>query len=555
MKKDILFEQNMLNLLKPLLEQEPGTAEPVAQPQAQQPGVAPTPAPIQPPAATPSELPPGQELVPSPRRELGAEIEFYSTKDLFTTAPSPNSSDWPAEIKAKPWMIPLQDGRVAQKLMKMFPSFAQDGRGHGAARYNDYQYRIILRGDLTAQAEIRAFASTKTPGTVNVELVSINIPLTGASNLDSGGTNKDSVNKMRNKGAINISMPTEKLLKWVTGREARVQAKKRVEDLMDQVYNNASEKFRKNYDRGHPSIKKIEKAVKDAIDKFELDDFEDKTVMKELFKKFRKIDADIEEPKIEVEPEAPAEEPEKKTITVDQHPSYRTFFDIATGESVGMKQKDAKEYLKWLIKTKKPPLKKMKAEDAATFVLQNLEAYKEREEQQESVNLSEYLKRLLLEQEKGGRQSKTELETKKGGELIATLNDQIFDQWFKKKGAGIAAPTNNRLFEGNMYEWFSASSATFTPKKRDSEGVGDEAVITFKGDLIMQSEIWIDARVGEGRAGFSSWSFRVWDKVNPITTSTFKIPITVKSIGSKFKRVKSARQEQASQQAQSGEQV
>jgi len=554
MKKDILFEQNILDLLKPLLEQEPGTAVPAT------PAAAPTAAPTTPVAPVagqqvpppPKQPPPGQELAVAPREELGAKIEFYSTKDLFTTAPPPNSSDWPAEMKSKPWMIPLQDGRIAQKLMKMFPSFTQDGRGHGAARYNDYQYRVILRGDLTATAEIRALASTKTPGTTNVELVSIIIPLSGASNLDSGGTNKDSVNKMRNKGSINISMPTEELVKWATGRESRVQAKERVEDLMDQVYANASEKFREDYDRGHPTIKKIEQAVKDAIDKFELEDFEDKTVMKELFRKFKKIDAGVEEP----EKVAPEEELEKKTITVEEHPSYDTFFSIATGKSVGMKQKEAKEYLKWLIKMKKPPLKKMKEGDAATFVLQNIEAYKTREE---SVNLSEYLKRLLLEQEKS-RHGKKELETKKGGELIATLNDQIFNEWFKRKGAGIAASTNNRLFEGNMYEWFAASSATFTPKKRDSKGVGDEAVITFKGDLVMQSEIWIDARVGESRGGFSGWSFRVWDKPNPISTSTFKIPVTVRSVGSRVGRWEQARKQRkavkkASQPDQSGEQI
>jgi len=547
-KKDILFEEDILKMLAPILEQEPGTAEP-------SPSGAPTPSTT--PAQAAAAGGPQQPALPAPQtpQQKGTEVtqyqqetpetqvQYYSTKDLFTTAPPPNSSDWPAEMKSKTWMIPLQDGRVAQKLMKMFPTFKQDGRGHGAARYSDNQFRVVLRGDLKAEAELVAKGSTKTPGRTSVELVSVEIPNKG-NNLVPTGTNPQSVENMKGKGSIELKMPTEAIVKWATGVSTKEQvekSKERVEDLMDQLYDQASGDTKDRFDRGDLKIKAIEDSVKKDIEDNKIQDRDGSEVYKELWKKWRKLTGEVDKPDIKISDEEPSEAPsekpgEKKKIKVEEHPSYDKFMETATGESLGMKQKEAENYLDWLIKTKKPTLKAMGDAEAAKFVLSNLQAYKDRNKQ-ESINLNEYLKKLLLEQDDkaSGKHSKKELESKEGGELIATLNDQIFKQWFAKKGAGIAAPTNNRLFEGNMFEWFAVSAATFKPTSRKSKGTGGDAEITFKGDITMQSEIWIDARV-QPLAGSSKWSFRVWDKNSPVLTSSFRIPVTVKRIASGIKR-------------------
>ncbi len=519
-KKDILFESDMLSLLKPLFEQDPGTAIPAGQPtQAATPATPATPQQTVPQQATPTAPQQGQEVVSTQTSEIDTEIKFQSTKDMFTSAPPPNSSDWPAEIKEKPWMIPLQDGRVAQKLMKMFPTFKDDKRGHGAARYNDNQFRVIIRGDLAANAELRALASTRNPGQTMVELVSIDIPINKASNLSPTGTNKDSMSQMRNKGSLKIKMPTEALVKWATGKSTQEQVEKsmeRVEDLMDQLYDQASNDTKDRFDRGDSRIKSIETTLKDSIKKGDIENLDDSTIMKELFKKFKRVTGDQE-----------VEEPDtaKKSIKVEDHPSYNIFMEIATGKSMDMTNNEARSFINWIIKNKKPPLKKLKVEDATKILLQNIESYKRRNDQQESLDIHSYLKSLLLE---AGKHGKGELEAKKGGQLISEINDQLFKEWFAKKGAGIAAPTNSRLFEGNMYEWFAVSSATFRPKERSVEGKGDDAVISFKGKIAMQVEMWFDARVGEGKAGFSSWSFRVWDHTSPISKTSFKIPVLLK---------------------------
>lgn len=560
-KDDVLFENDILKLLKPIFEQEPGQAEPAGT--GQQPGTA---QPAGQAQAAPQQQQPGTQLQttqqPLPpaevgRVEKGAEIQYLSTKDMFTSAPPPNSSDWPAEMREKTWMIPLQDGRVAQKLMKLFPTFKQDNRGHGAARYSDNQFRVILRGDLTAEIEMKATASTRSPGTTKVELVSVEIP-NKASNLVPSGTNPQSVENMKSKGSIQLAMPTEELVKWATGKSTKEKlgnVRKYAEEMMDQVYASASSTIQ-------DAINRSDSRVEDAVDRLatdintrkksanKIDDYkylfkvlldlsgeeEDMPDKEEVRDAVDKVDVDTpeapEEGELEKEPEAPKE---KKSIKVTDHPSYQNFYDTATGESLGMKKKEAAEYLDWLIKNKKPPLKKMSAQDAAKFVLSNLQAYKDRDEKQESVDLSSYLKRLLLEAEKKTRHGEKELGTKEGGQLIATLNDRIFREWFEKDGAGIAAPTNSRLFEGNMFEWFAASSATFRPKERDVKGVGDEAEITFRGDLIMQSEIWIDSRV-EPKGGSSKWSFRAWDKPGPILSSSFRIPVTVQRVAGAVKR-------------------
>jgi hypothetical protein len=480
-------------MLKPILEQEPGEAVPAGQ--QPKPGTPALPTP-QAQQQTGRELATTEQPAPAPRpgptppaevgrMETGAKTQYYSTKDLFTTDYPPNSSEWVKELKAKPWMIPLQDGRIATSLSKLFPSFSATGP-HGAARYSDFQFRVTLRGDLKADTTIKVTASEKEEGMAKVELQKIDIPVK-ARGLTSTGTNsiEKSVGQLKNKGVIDLKAPTEDLLAWATGKapEEKIAAvKDDTEELMSKVYDSAPKAVKDKIEKGDPKINKV-------IDKVSRDIFSGKIpadethVYRTLFKELQ-LAAGIDEP------EKPSAEEVKK--------------DTTKGKEVG---------------AEKPAEEKPKEEPA------------EEKPKEESVNLADYLKSLLLEAKKIPKTKRGgEMKPEAGGQLVAYLNDVIFKQWFKSKGLGIAAPTSNRVFEGNMFEWFAASNATFRPTKRDTKTVGGVVELTLTGELVMEAEIWIDARVGEEAGQTSKWTFRVWDKAEPVLDKWYKIPATVKSL-------------------------
>jgi len=444
MKDDKLLERNIKNLLKILIEQEqkPGTAVPVisgAAPTSQQPLTKVTTTPIEPKEepAVPSEI---------SRSEPAQKIQYYSTKDLFTTDYPPNSREWVNELKQKPWMIPLQDGRIAQKLAKLFPTFSPSG-SHGAARYNDYQFRVILRGDLKAETNIKVTAKTGS-NEVNAELTFIKIP--NNANLTDTGSNPKFIKSPEKKNIITLEIPTEELMQWATG---------------------------KKYEPPEPTEKPVE--------------------------------------------EKPKEKEVPEITSSKTHPYYEDFIDIATGETMSMRKKDAEKFVSWLIQNRKPEKKDLSDDKKIQITLNAYNEYKKTNKPKtETVNLELYLRSLLLEK----REQKKELPTEKGGRIVAELNDKLFKEWFQRKGVGIAASVYNRFFEGNVFEWFAVQKANFSPKTRDMKTEDDTVEINLNGDLVMEVEIWIDARVGENK-GINNWTFRVWDKAAPIAKASFQIPV------------------------------
>jgi hypothetical protein len=566
-RDDELFENDLLKMLKPILEQEPGEAVPAGQ--QPKPGTPALPTP-QAQQQTGRELATTEQPAPAPRpgptppaevgrMETGAKTQYYSTKDLFTTDYPPNSSEWVKELKAKPWMIPLQDGRIATSLSKLFPSFSATGP-HGAARYSDFQFRVTLRGDLKADTTIKVTASEKEEGMAKVELQKIDIPVK-ARGLTSTGTNsiEKSVGQLKNKGVIDLKAPTEDLLAWATGKapEEKIAAvKDDTEELMSKVYDSAPKAVKDKIEKGDPKINKV-------IDKVSRDIFSGKIpadethVYRTLFKELQ-LAAGIDEPEKpsaeevkkdttkgkEVGAEKPAEEKPKeepagekpKEEYVTKSGGIKLFkkiddavaFDdlVIAAEKMGYKapaKYTAKALNDYFKRTGKAP----KSEEEAFKIIVGGKG----EEKEESVNLADYLKSLLLEAKKIPKTKRGgEMKPEAGGQLVAYLNDVIFKQWFKSKGLGIAAPTSNRVFEGNMFEWFAASNATFRPTKRDTKTVGGVVELTLTGELVMEAEIWIDARVGEEAGQTSKWTFRVWDKAEPVLDKWYKIPATVKSL-------------------------
>ena len=134
-----------------------------------------------------------------------------------------------------------------------------------------------------------------------------------------------------------------------------------------------------------------------------------------------------------------------------------------------------------------------------------------------SLDLHKYLKNLLIEKKSG------ELEHGLGGEILAAINDEVMDEWFGDDG--LAATTSKRLFKGKGFEWFAAESATFVPERRivDKVEEGKQIQITLNGYFVIESEIWIDARI-EGQGLLDSWSFRILGQGAQVLNKILRTP-------------------------------
>lgn len=443
-KRDMLFEEDMKSLLKPLLEQWPkeplgtGTTSGIS-PVAPEKNVAATAVAPTKPATAEVAAPPVAASTETPEKTLPEQknIVFLSTKDMFTSAPPAHSADWPAEMREKTWMIPLQDGRLVQSVLKLFPTLTLDRKSYAdAARYNDYQYRVVLDGDLRAEIAIEVKASKDKPDIAVITLKSIKIPNNG-KNLSPTGTKEDFLIPKNN--AIEIKANTDELMKWALGEEPQLDLKSirdKVEDLMSDTYDKFKEEIEGMPEKDSSELTDVVNDIADEVYNKNVDNTED-AISVALYKKLNKSN--------------------KPTST------------------------------------KEP-------------------------EKAESVDLSRYLKRILLE-------AKPEiLKSEEGGGILSVLSNNMFTGWFRKK-VGISAPTSKRLFEGNVYEWFATSKATFTPKKKTGKTDKKGGVtLSMSGELLMQAEIWIDARCGEKGAGLNRWNFYVWDTTQPIATTKYTIP-------------------------------
>lgn len=577
-KEKKLIEKKVRGWIDLLTEQEPptGTAPNVPAKAADvNPGVAPG---GQPPTAQPAGAQqPKQIALGRATKDKGTKLQYLSTIDMFTSRNPPNSAEWRNEIKQKPQFIPLTDARIVNHLKSFFPTLkAKSAR---AARYSDYQFRIILEGELKAEAEIKIATTGKDK--VEASLESITIPNNAKLSPKGNAAALTSLKESR----IPLRVSLEDIRSWSEtpeGEEPTKESEKEAgsyksgekisQDDMDQMLSQFAEDrlIEAQLSRPDPEIKqeawsKIQPAfakwfakeiiadnpkswvdhymktpkgrqsikemfAKDAesmpdVDKEALNiwlgkktseaekkpkvtEINDKEAMKNLLSlpQMKQLTYTPSERQIEASPEP---RPAKETTDPTRHKYYSTLVAMVKN-TWEVNQKVAERFAKSALKEKNPK------NEIELYKLALDKSYLAPKAQRESLDLHSYLKSLLLEK-KATDVKKTrygeggaELETGKGGNIVATLNDGLYNKWFA--GKGIAAPTDNRVFKGNVFEWFSADSATFRAEERKMDVVDKkEAEIVMKGDIVMEAELWFDARMGENGESLNTWTFRMLD--------------------------------------------
>ena len=395
-----------------------------------------------------------EEVRTGAQKVADKQIKFMATNDMYTAKPPVDSSNWPEEANKKKWMVPLRNGSVGAALVEHVAETFTPTGPHTSAKFSDYQFRIILRGNLNANATILAEIKRDDKALFRLKELSLDTPLTA-------------------KGKI------------TTIDKTQFEGKEGLKDAIV-IEGDTGNFFKKEYQNvlfGKEELEALKKSEKES---------------------------------------AP-EEPEKET----------KFYDVmvdaarANSKSINIKSGDVKKYIDWLLNIKNEPKSEIEAVKMAVNK-DNADRFSEEIKKEETINLQDYLKSLLLEKKKS-----TELEKELGGSLINELNTKIFKQWFGVNK--IAAMTSSRIFEGAIWEWFACSSAMFKPKERRdvTETAAGNMKLEFDGILVMEAELWFDARVGED-GNQNTWSFRVHDKPNtPILIKKFKLlpPDTIKKQG------------------------
>jgi hypothetical protein len=438
---------------------------------------------------------------PGPIQNPQTDIKFLSTLTMFTSTNPPESDTWSRDNN--PQYMPLKDGRLVKTLSKMFPDFK--ARGGTAARYADNQFRVILRGILRAPTKIGIISTNierreekpeksvplrseryypgrflkeqrKGPikGTVETYLADIKInnktgvlPLKGEEGLLQ--TFESDKEKRITLSGIDLST----LMQWtgITPPEEEVEVPTTKE----------------------PESKPKEEKPEKKQSGFGAKGAEEKPKEKEKEK-----------------------EPEEKEKTNDDE-IFDVVWNTALTHQIAPGKKEwtekdkvaAKKWAKKQIDLWKPEDEKEASVLGMTGTLtpaqkKTLKGKYKKPVKMESKDedFRNYF-RMLLE-----AQNSEDLEAGGGGEILSEINETIFKDWFSGQD-GIAAPTDNRIFVGNIYEWFAASSAMFKPQKRTVDRVRKNRSIniTLEGELLMEAEIWIDARlIGGGGLG-DQWTF------------------------------------------------
>jgi hypothetical protein len=506
-------------------------------------------------------------------KERGTKLQYLSTIDMFTSKNPPNSAEWRNEVKQKPQFIPLTDARIVNHLKSFFPTLK--AKAARAARYSDYQFRIIMEGELKAEAEIKI----ATTGKDKIEASLESIVISNNAKLSPKGNAAALTALKENKIPMRISL--EDIRKWSKtpegeepkpeeGEETETSSFKDGEKVKQSELDKMIDMFgegqliEKVFDKSDEELKqeawaKIKPAFSKWFAKEIIADNEKSRVearlkskqgreqIKQLFAKDAEHMPDIDREALkawlghhgEEEPVSPGQalknlvtsteqfkgvgrtptekqidmapepRPAKEGADPKKHRYYHTLIAmVRTSWEVG--QRVAERFAKAALTEKNPK------DEFELYKLALDKTYLSSKVQRESLDLHSYLKSLLLEKKatdvKKTRygQGGEELESGKGGNIVATLNDALYDKWFANKG--IAAPTDNRVFKGNVFEWFSADSATFRPEERNMDVIEKTQVeITMKGDIVMEVELWFDARMGENGETLNTWTFRMLD--------------------------------------------
>lgn len=543
------------------------------------------------------------------------DIRFISTPDLFTTVPPSDAADWPTENKRKTrYYWPLRNGNVGAALVKALQPTGFMSRGRStAARYSEYQFRIIMRGDFYFDSTVEAHIKPDNTVDVNIAKISTSTPNSKTPIVFEGGDDRLGGKEIKN---IKIKMKTSDLLDWA-GAKKQTDAEEDedegeptperlklpspsklmlpapasgvdaddAESISSDFFDNLGEaslldinkylleveiertaqekkidyerylkpaftRYVRNYLLTQGSSEAVKKALKDNKKK--------KEIMKEFAQVYmdwagitdaddgrRKALEDFIGEKIPIKTGPP---PKKSSIkiepkeddnsaTIKSESEVRKFIrnsiDDEDKEKLALKvykniAAGLPEDHPFITKTTNINKIIQSVEDVDTEEEAVRKAFHMLRKKDESVNLSTYLRSLILEQEESKKKAFPKpprrgatLEKQYGGELISRLNDKIFSQWF---GRGkIAASNKQRFLEGALYEFLVVSEATFRPRKRTVQSVDDDGsiVVEFEGELVTEAEIWIDARLGE-KGTLSTWTFRVHDEPNkPFLTKGF----------------------------------
>jgi hypothetical protein len=385
--------------------------------------------------------------------DAGTNIKFLSTLTMFTTKNPPDSNTWIHENN--PQYIPLKDGRIVKTISKLFPELRV--KSANAARYGDNQFRILLHGQLRAPTKIKIKGFTRERAEEGLQREQREQRLRGSTE-----TYLDYI-RVENKAGLPLQGKEELLTTLKENKKIKLKGI----DLTDLMV--------------WTQIMPPEEAQVKKVIKPEEEEPEEKKVSGKQEKK--------------PEEERPIENPE-------DNPNYEAIVKQIM-DDYDKKSKEARRMAKeamidW---SKKNNGKNITARDIEAIVrdakLESISYGKSSDE------FGRYF-RMLLE-----AQNSTELESGKGGEILSHLNDRIFETWFSGKG-GIAAPTTNRVFIGNVFEWFAAESAIFKPEKRTVDKVREKSSIdiTLDGALIMEVEVWIDARL-MGTNITDEWTFQM----------------------------------------------
>jgi hypothetical protein len=405
------------------------------------------------------------------------KIQYLSTINMFTSNPPPGSEDWPEEAKKKPQFAPLTDARIVGHLSKFFPNLKT--KSARAAKYSDYQFRVNLFGTLTASTEIKMSTSGKNK--VEASLVSMSI--NNNAGLSPTG-NKEALGEFKNE-PLPLDVNLKDFRKWSETPEGDEPEIKKEEPKA-----------------GEPEPQEKEVKKKSPKEKSELEP------------KTKETEAGEPEPKTKETPSEAGEPVRAKRADkwdAKEHPMYDDL--VSSLVRMGLENGPAARAAKKLLNKYDP-----KTDKEIAWLATNKKAY-------ESTDLHVYLKNLLLEKRDLKKAVKreqpgAELEAGQGGDIVSELNDNLYENWFGKTGKGIAASVRHRVFKGNLFEWFAAENAVFRPKERKvditskgepGEEVASEADVILKGEMIIDAELWFDARMGEDDKGLNTWTFHMLD--------------------------------------------
>lgn len=620
MSSNKLFEAQVESFLKTLNEQDPpllpastGTASPPATVGTPQTGAGQQPQ--QPPPPLPqqgqSAQQPSQDDTPSP-----TNIRFLSTPDLFTSKPPSDSADWKQERKK--YYYPLSSGKVGQEIVKHLNKSGFIATGpNGAARYSEYQFRIVLRGDFHFDATIEAEINPDNTVDVNFSKISTATPYSASPVEFTGG---DDTLGGKNVENISFKMPTKEILDWAKaskkGEEDQVggdeegdeeegaeeEPASSVDDFVGQFFENKSnwrsalleielDKQPEASKKGAEDVLKkpfkiwFKKEISSKNDpetiSYHMEDPDKKQAIKEAFAEWALTQGPAIDRKMlfkwlgkSIPMPAPGEDVGKIDLS---KPSGSKKKPKSKATEKVTNSAEAKRYIKSQIdgdmeeETEKMAfrlyqevarglpedhdlltdvnnIKKMIAaaknavEDGLSIdnVLPELfkSFYKN-----ETIDLHGYLKNLLLTERTRPSKAKgsfpksprsgAALERDLGGRIIKAVNDNIMQNWFGQNR--VAAKTRARFFEGCLYEFLAVSSANFKPRKRKVAEKRDDGsiLLQFDGEIVTESEIWIDARIGE-KGTLGSWTFRVHDKPNaPFLTKGFTVAGKISSVATR----------------------